>query len=142
MHKLDQIELQLDWSQLPYSEYLSPVPQEAAQPDITKKAYYSHQPLTFFAFITLGLPWPILTFSNHILPMVYFFFFFFSFRAPLSTFASFRPICLFHGPVIHYFCRLGLMDFLSIYQLFSVRDARLLLSTWTSKMAINTNLAF
>ena len=32
-----------------------------------------HQPLTFFAFITLGLPWPILTFSHHILPMVYFF---------------------------------------------------------------------
>ena len=32
-----------------------------------------HQPLTFFAFIALGLPWPILTFPHHILPMVCFF---------------------------------------------------------------------
>jgi len=28
---------------------------------------------------------------------------------------SFRPICLFHGPTIHYSCRLSLMVFLSIY---------------------------
>ena len=35
-----------------------------------------HQPLNFFAFITLGLPWPIITFPHHILPMVCFFFFF------------------------------------------------------------------
>ena len=95
-----------------------------------------YQPFTFFAFITLDLPWLILTFSHHILPMVCFFFFL-SFRAPLSTFASFRPICLFHGPVIHYFYSLGLMGFLSICQLFSVCDAWLLLSTWASKMAIN-----
>ena len=39
-HKPDQIELQLDWSQLPYSEYLSLVPQEVAQPSITQKAHY------------------------------------------------------------------------------------------------------
>ena len=39
----DQIELQLDQSQLPYSEYLGPIPQEAAQPDITKKAHYTGQ---------------------------------------------------------------------------------------------------
>ena len=32
-----------------------------------------HQPLTFFAFITLGLPWLIFTFPHHILPMVFFF---------------------------------------------------------------------
>ena len=40
VHKPDQIKLQLDWSQLPYSEYLGPVPQEATQPDLTKKAHY------------------------------------------------------------------------------------------------------
>ena len=34
-----------------------------------------HQPPTFFTFITLDLPWPILTFPHHILPMVCFFFF-------------------------------------------------------------------
>ena len=28
-----------------------------------------HQPFTFFACITLGLLWPILTFLHHILPM-------------------------------------------------------------------------
>ena len=31
------------------------------------------------------------------------------FRASLSPFTSSRPIYLFHKPVIHYFCRLGLM---------------------------------
>ena len=36
---------------------------------------------------------------------------FLSFRAPLSPFTSSRPICLSHGPVIHYFCHLGLMSF-------------------------------
>ena len=41
---------------------------------------------------------------------------FLSFRAPLSSFTSLRPICLSYGPVIHYSCRLGLMSFLSIYQ--------------------------
>ena len=34
-----------------------------------------HQPFTFFAFITLGLSWPILTFPHHILSMVCSFFF-------------------------------------------------------------------
>ena len=42
----------------------------------------------FLAFINLGLPWPILTFSHHILPMVCFFFFFFFFLFP----GSFKPI--------------------------------------------------
>ena len=37
MHKLDQIELQLDQSQLPYSEYLGSIPQEIVQPDSIKK---------------------------------------------------------------------------------------------------------
>ena len=36
-HKPDQIELQLDWSQLPYSEYSDPISQEAAQPTLTTK---------------------------------------------------------------------------------------------------------
>ena len=48
---------------------------------------------------------------------------FLSFRTPLSLFTSSRSICLFHGPVIHYSCRLGLMGFLSICQLFYVRVA-------------------
>ena len=62
---------------------------------------------------------------------------FLSFRTPLNPFTSSRPICLFHGPVIHYSYRLGLMGFLSICQLFSVHVAGLLLSTWASKMAID-----
>ena len=36
---------------------------------------------------------------------------FFSFRVLLSPFAFSRPIYLFHGPVIHYSCRLDLMVF-------------------------------
>ena len=43
-----------------------------------------HQPLTFFTFITLDLPWPILIFPHHILFMVCFSFF------P----GSFKPIYL------------------------------------------------
>ena len=39
-----------------------------------------HQPFTFFAFITLGLPWPILAFPYHILPMVCFSLFLGSFK--------------------------------------------------------------
>ena len=39
-HKSDQIELQLDRSQLLYSEYLGLILQVAAQPDTTKKAHY------------------------------------------------------------------------------------------------------
>ena len=62
------------------------------------------------------------------------------FRAPLSPFTPSRPICLFHGPVIHYSYRLGLMGFLSICQLFFVHVAGLLLSTWASKMAIVVGL--
>ena len=68
-------------------------------------------------------------------PMVYFFL---SFRAPLSSFTPSRPICLSHVLVIHYSSCLDSMGFLSIYQLFSVHVTGLLLSTWASKMAINT----
>ena len=99
-----------------------------------------YQPLTFFTFIILGL------FSLfHIIYYPWFAFFFFfslSFQAPLSPFIPLRPICLSHGLVIHYFCRLGLMGFLSIYQLFSICVVGLLLFTWTSKMAINNFFFF
>ena len=40
---------------------------------------------------------------------------YFSLQAPLGPFVSLRPICLFHGPTIHYSYRLGLMVFLSTY---------------------------
>ena len=36
-HKPDQVELQLDQSQLPYSEYSGPILQETAQPTLTTK---------------------------------------------------------------------------------------------------------
>ena len=36
-HKLGQIKLQLDRSQLSYSEYQGPIPQEVARPNSTKK---------------------------------------------------------------------------------------------------------
>ena len=62
---------------------------------------------------------------------------FLSFRAPLSPFISSRPICLSHGPMIHYSYHLSLMGFLFICQLLSVRVAGLLPSTWASEMAIN-----
>ena len=58
---------------------------------------------------------------------------FLSFWAPLSPFTSSKPICLSHELVIHYSCHMSIMGFLSICQLFSVRVARLLLSTWASK---------
>ena len=48
MHKPDQSELQLDRSQLPYSEHLGPVQQEAAQPNIAKR------PATFKLATPLG----------------------------------------------------------------------------------------
>ena len=40
---------------------------------------------------------------------------FLSFQALLGPFTSLRPICLPHGPVIHYSCHSGLMILLSIY---------------------------
>ena len=64
---------------------------------------------------------------------------FLSFQAPLSPFTSSRPICLSHGPMVHYSYRLDLMSFLSICQLLSIRVTGLLLPTWASKMALNTN---
>ena len=39
---------------------------------------------------------------------------FLSFRALLSALVFLRPIYLFHGPVIHYSCHLGLMVFCSL----------------------------
>ena len=53
-HKPNQIELQLDQSQLPYSEYLGLIPQEAAQLDITKKAHYTIQQCTnkFYGYLS------------------------------------------------------------------------------------------
>ena len=59
---------------------------------------------------------------------------------PLSPFTSSRPICLSPRPIIHYSYRLGLMSFLSVCQLLSVRVAGLLPSSWASEMAINTHL--
>ena len=43
MHKLAQVELQLDWSQLPYLEYSGPLLQKAAQPN----AQYKKGPYKF-----------------------------------------------------------------------------------------------
>ena len=93
-----------------------------------------YQPLTFFACITLGLLWPIFIFLYHILPMDLLLL---SFWVPLNPFASSRLICLFHRPVIHYSCRLGLMIFLSFYQLFYAHVDGLLLSIQVPKMIIN-----
>ena len=61
--------------------------------------------LLLFALL-LGLHWPILTFLYPILSMGMLFL---SFRASLSPFTFSRPICLFHEPVIHHSCCLGLM---------------------------------
>ena len=78
---------------------------------------------TFSLFYIIYCPWFVC------LLLLVFFFFFFSFWAPLNSFTLSRPICLSHEPVTHYSCRLGLMSSLSIYQLFSIRVAGLLLST-------------
>ena len=106
---------------------------------------------------SLGFPSPILLFLilgvhglaiNSLLSL---FSLLWAYRSPFSLFhiiycpwfafslfsGSFKPICLSHGLVIYYSCRLGLMSFLSIYQLFFLRVTRLLHSTWASKMAIN-----
>ena len=45
---------------------------------------------------------------------------FLSFLTSLSPLASSRLICLFVGPVIHYFCRLGLMVFCYLFCQFFV----------------------
>ena len=94
-----------------------------------------HQPLTFFACITLGLLWPILTFLHHILPMGLPFL---SLQPPLGPFASSRPICLFYGPAIHYSYHFGLMVF-SIHLLtLSAHVVGLLLSIGLPKMIIDS----
>ena len=72
--------------------------------------------------LLLGLQWPILTFLHHILPMSMLFL---SFRASLSLFTSSRPICLFHEPVIHHSCRLGLMVLPPVCQPFAALVAGL-----------------
>ena len=70
-----------------------------------------HPSPTLFACIALGLLWPILTFFHITYCLWVCYSLFLYFRAFLSPFALFRPIYLFHGPVIHYSCRLGLMVF-------------------------------
>ena len=70
--------------------------------------------LSLFALL-LSLQWHILTFLDHILPMGMLFL---SFQASLSSFTSSRPICLFHEPVIHHSCRLGLMVLPPVCQTF------------------------
>ena len=89
--------------ELPWPNYLIPHPWGS---------WTCHQLLTFFACITSGFLWPILNFLHHILPMGLLLL---SLWAPLGPFTSSRPICLFHGPAIHYSYHLGLMVFLSTY---------------------------
>ena len=79
--------------------------------------------LSLFALL-LSLQWPILTFLYHILSMGMLFL---SFEASLSPFTSLRPICLFHEPVIHHSCRLGLMVFSLVCQTFAALIVVLLL---------------
>ena len=87
--------------ELPWPNYLIPHPWGS---------WTCHQPLIFFSCITSGSLWPVLTFLHHILHMGLPFL---SLRDFLGPFASSRPICLFHGPAIHYSRRLSLMVFLS-----------------------------
>ena len=96
--------------------------------------------------LLMRLPWLACTVSHS---------FFDYFMVPISFMAcpaeglglAWRWALLFSPPFfllpsstipLYYSCRLGLIGFLSICQLFSVRVAGLLLSTWASKMAINT----
>ena len=88
---------------LPWPNYLIPHPWSS---------WTCHQPFAFFACITLGLLWLILTFLHHILPMGLPLL---SLRAPLGPFTSSRPIFLFHGSAIHCSCCLGLVAFLSTH---------------------------
>ena len=53
-----------EFFRLPWSNYIIPHPWSS---------WVCYQLLTFFAFITLGLSRPILTFPHHILPMICFF---------------------------------------------------------------------
>ena len=87
-------------------------------------------PLVSLFALFLGLQQPILTFLYHILPMGMLFL---SFRASLSPFTSSMLICLFHGPVIHYSCRLGLMVLPPVCQPFAALLLGFLLSTWILK---------
>ena len=64
----------------------------------------SINPLLFY-FITSGLLWLILTFLHHIMLM----------SLLLLSLGSSRPIYLLYRPMIHCFCHLGLMVFLSIH---------------------------
>ena len=79
-------------------------------------------PLLSLFTLLLGQQWPILTFLHHILSMGLLFL---SFRASLRTFTSSRSICLFHEPVIHHSCRLGLMVLPPICQPFAALVAGL-----------------
>ena len=95
-----------------------------------------HQRLTFFYFHYFG---SAATQSHFSTSYTAHGLLFLSFQATLSPFTSSRLICLSHGPVIHYSCRLGLMSFLSVCQLLSIRVVGLLPSSWTSEMAINNH---
>ena len=72
--------------------------------------------LYFLCLHYFGLAVAYSHFSIYILPMGMLFL---SFRASLSPFFSSRPICLFHGPVVHYSCRLDLMVLPSLCQTFA-----------------------
>ena len=108
-----------EFFELPWPNYIIPHPWGS---------WACHQPLTFFTFITFSTSYT----AYGLL--------FLSFRAPLSLFTSSRLICLSHVPMIHYSCHLGLMGFLSICQLLSIRVAGLLLPTRASKMALNSHV--
>ena len=63
VHKPDQVELQLDRSQLLYSEYLGPIPQEATQPTLTTKCPLHREAIilspgtTFSHLLSWGARW-------------------------------------------------------------------------------------
>ena len=82
-------------------------------------------PLTPY-FLCLHYFWacsgPFSLFLHHILPMGMLFL---SFRASLSPFTFSRPICLFHEPVIHHSCHLGLTTLPLVCQSFAALIAGL-----------------
>ena len=65
---------------------------------------------------------PFSLFLHHKLPMGMLFL---SFRASLSPFTFSRPICLFHEPVIHHSCHLGLTTLPLVCQSFAALIAGL-----------------
>ena len=82
-------------------------------------------PLTLY-FLCLHYFWAcsgsFSLFLHHILPIGVLFL---SFWASLSPFTSSRPVCLFHEPMIHHSCRLGLMVLPLVCQTFAALIAGL-----------------